>query len=331
MLVWGKLIQKLRQKGVYEESFSRHAAWIGGKLIQLMHTIMVPEQVKTMKIQAGVQVSRPGELKRHLQLWKTLFYCLACNDDMMLGASLEQRLSSSLLKTSCSNSRGGEGALEISFYLLWVATCDRVYDVGGLYSNFIHFILMLLEDVKEFVVDTLYQAMWDTAYWGFLGVRTTIGTDTPYLLDGYDVLSSLLSESLSKEAECYTRSPARTTYSLKYLAKIDVGSETRPPMLERGSYVSWASRFMRYIDRKNDIRKILKRSIKVGLYKFNSIPATAATNEMIETEDDLAGDDLKQYEADIEAMNLILLSIPNDIYNYVDACENAKDMWDGVK
>ncbi|GJR22354.1 hypothetical protein Tco_0970881, partial [Tanacetum coccineum] len=26
MLVWGKLIQKLRQKGVYEESFSRHAA-----------------------------------------------------------------------------------------------------------------------------------------------------------------------------------------------------------------------------------------------------------------------------------------------------------------
>ncbi|GJV50096.1 hypothetical protein Tco_1440308 [Tanacetum coccineum] len=51
----GKLIQKLRQKGVYEESFSRHAAWIGGKLIQFMHTTMVPVQVKTMKIQAGVQ------------------------------------------------------------------------------------------------------------------------------------------------------------------------------------------------------------------------------------------------------------------------------------
>ncbi|GKB85067.1 hypothetical protein Tco_0957339 [Tanacetum coccineum] len=35
-----------------------------------MHTTMVPVQVKTMKIQAGVQVSRPGELRRHLQLWK---------------------------------------------------------------------------------------------------------------------------------------------------------------------------------------------------------------------------------------------------------------------
>ncbi|GJX04305.1 hypothetical protein Tco_0190221, partial [Tanacetum coccineum] len=31
---------------------------------------MVPVQVKTLKIQAGVQVSRPGELRRHLQLWK---------------------------------------------------------------------------------------------------------------------------------------------------------------------------------------------------------------------------------------------------------------------
>ncbi|GJU67782.1 hypothetical protein Tco_1254041, partial [Tanacetum coccineum] len=35
-----------------------------------MHTTMVPEQVKTMKIQAGAKVSRPEELRRHLQLWK---------------------------------------------------------------------------------------------------------------------------------------------------------------------------------------------------------------------------------------------------------------------
>ncbi|GKA87503.1 hypothetical protein Tco_0809267 [Tanacetum coccineum] len=51
----------------------------------------------------------------------------------------------------------------------------------------------------------------------------------------------------------------------------------------------------------------------------------------LRTEDDLTGDDLKQYEADIDAMDLILLLIPNDIYNSVDACENAKDMWERVK
>ncbi|GJQ90174.1 retrovirus-related pol polyprotein from transposon TNT 1-94 [Tanacetum coccineum] len=71
----------------------------------------------------------------------------------------------------------------------------------------------------------------------------------------------------------------------------DVGSETRPPMLERGSYVPWASQFIRY------------------------------------TEDDLRGDELLYYEAEIEAMNLILIFIPNDIYNSVDSCTTTKAMW----
>ncbi|GJT24355.1 retrovirus-related pol polyprotein from transposon TNT 1-94 [Tanacetum coccineum] len=41
----------------------------------------------------------------------------------------------------------------------------------------------------------------------------------------------------------------------------------------------------------------------------------------MQKEEDLRGDDLKHYEAEMEAMNLILISIPNDIYNSVDACE----------
>ncbi|GKA46191.1 hypothetical protein Tco_0738987 [Tanacetum coccineum] len=45
--------------------------------------------------------------------------------------------------------------------------------------------------------------------------------------------------------------------------------------------------------------------------------------ERPETEDDFMGDDLKQYEADIDAMNLILISIPNDIYNFVDSVVQA--------
>ncbi|GJR52717.1 hypothetical protein Tco_0185809 [Tanacetum coccineum] len=56
----------------------------------------------------------------------------------------------------------------------------------------------------------------------------------------------------------------------------DVGSETRPPMLERG-------------------------------------------------------DALLHYDPEMELMNMILLSIPNDIYNSVDACTSAKDMWKRVE
>nr|GEY39873.1 hypothetical protein [Tanacetum cinerariifolium] len=47
--------------------------------------------------------------------------------------------------------------------------------------------------------------------------------------------------------------------------------------------------------------------------------------------EDLQGDALLHYDAEIEVMNLILLSIPNDIYNSVDACTSAKDMWKRVK
>ncbi|GJT51782.1 RNA-directed DNA polymerase, eukaryota, reverse transcriptase zinc-binding domain protein [Tanacetum coccineum] len=61
---------KIRFANLLPLEMSEFNISLGGKLIQLMHTTMVPEQVKTMKIQAGVQVSRPGELRRHLQLWK---------------------------------------------------------------------------------------------------------------------------------------------------------------------------------------------------------------------------------------------------------------------
>ncbi|GJT02351.1 retrovirus-related pol polyprotein from transposon TNT 1-94 [Tanacetum coccineum] len=56
---------------------------LGGELIQLMHTTMVPEQVKTMKIQAGIQVSSPGELKDNFNFGsalETLLYYVVTND-----------------------------------------------------------------------------------------------------------------------------------------------------------------------------------------------------------------------------------------------------------
>ncbi|GJZ01361.1 hypothetical protein Tco_0519322 [Tanacetum coccineum] len=42
-------------------------------------------------------------------------------------------------------------------------------------------------------------------------------------------------------------------------------------------------------------------------------------------------DNLIQYEDDIEEMNLILISIPIQIYNSVDLCQTAKEMWLQVK
>ncbi|GKA54917.1 hypothetical protein Tco_0753866 [Tanacetum coccineum] len=47
----------------------------------------------------------------------------------------------------------------------------------------------------------------------------------------------------------------------------DAGSETRPPMLERGSYIPWASRFRRYINRKKENQKWLNKALdEVGTF-----------------------------------------------------------------
>ncbi|GJU43016.1 integrase, catalytic region, zinc finger, CCHC-type containing protein [Tanacetum coccineum] len=84
-------------------------------------------------------------------------------------------------------------------------------------------------------------------------------------------------------------------------ALADAGSETRPPMLEKVPY------------------------------QMKMIQPNPDAPPRLQNEDDLTGDHLKQYEADIEAMNLVLIPITNNIYNFVDACQIARDMWDRVK
>ncbi|GJR90719.1 hypothetical protein Tco_0214730 [Tanacetum coccineum] len=107
-----------------------------------------------------------------------------------------------------------------------------------------------------------------------------------------------------------------STSNVHQQSLVDASSETRPPILERGSYIPWASRFKRYLNQKRETRMFTP---------FDT------DEPKMQTEEDLRGDDLKYYEAEIEAMNLILISIPNDIYNSVDACTTAKAMWECVE
>ncbi|GJT11669.1 integrase, catalytic region, zinc finger, CCHC-type containing protein [Tanacetum coccineum] len=102
-------------------------------------------------------------------------------------------------------------------------------------------------------------------------------------------------------------------------------------MLERGSYIPLASRFRRYINRKRENRKWLNRALDEGPYQFEMFIPNNSTVPKLQTAKDLQGDALLHYDAEMELMNLILLSILNDIYNYVDACTSAKDMWKRVE
>nr|GEY37961.1 retrovirus-related Pol polyprotein from transposon TNT 1-94 [Tanacetum cinerariifolium] len=85
------------------------------------------------------------------------------------------------------------------------------------------------------------------------------------------------------------------------------------------------------INRKRENRKWLNKALDERPYQFQMLVPSDSTVAKLQTAEDLHGDALLHYEAEIELMNLILLSIPNDIFNSVDACTSAKDIWKRVE
>ncbi|GKD60771.1 copia protein [Tanacetum coccineum] len=59
--------------------------------------------------------------------------------------------------------------------------------------------------------------------------------------------------------------------------------------------------------------------------------STGSTIPRLQDIEDLQGDDLLYYDAEMELMNMILLSIPNEIYNSVDSCKTTKEIWARVE
>nr|GEU84347.1 hypothetical protein [Tanacetum cinerariifolium] len=85
-----------------------------------------------------------------------------------------------------------------------------------------------------------------------------------------------------------------------------VGSESRPPMLNKENYVPWSSHLLRYAKSRPN-GKLIHNSVINGPY----------------TDDELTKKELKQIEADDQAIQTILLGLPEDIYAAVDSCETA--------
>nr|GEX27587.1 hypothetical protein [Tanacetum cinerariifolium] len=112
------------------------------------------------------------------------------------------------------------------------------------------------------------------------------------------------------------------------------GSESRPPMLNKENYVPWSSRLLRYAkSRPNE--KLIHNNIINGPYVIRMIPEPGDTNQEIlvnetfhvQTDDKLTEKELKQIEADDQAIQTILLGLPEDIYAAVDSCETAQEIW----
>ncbi|GJX17432.1 hypothetical protein Tco_0218264 [Tanacetum coccineum] len=110
------------------------------------------------------------------------------------------------------------------------------------------------------------------------------------------------------------------------------GANERPPMLERGNYISWEIRFRRFLDNKLEEGERMWNSVQNGSYKRPMIPNPDNTQQMIlEPLSKMTEGNKKQYTTDVKVMNYLLQAIPNDIYNSVDACKTAKEMWERIK
>ncbi|GKA91749.1 retrovirus-related pol polyprotein from transposon TNT 1-94 [Tanacetum coccineum] len=112
------------------------------------------------------------------------------------------------------------------------------------------------------------------------------------------------------------------------------GSENRPPMLNKENYVPWSSRLLRYAKSRPN-GKLIYNSIINGPYVRRMIPEPGDANRAVpvnetfheQTDDELTEKELKQVKADDQAIQTILLGLPEDIYAAVDSCETAQEIW----
>ncbi|GJU46265.1 hypothetical protein Tco_1203531 [Tanacetum coccineum] len=118
------------------------------------------------------------------------------------------------------------------------------------------------------------------------------------------------------------------------------GSKERPPMLGPGRYSQWHSRFLRYLDTKTN-GEYLRKCIFDGPYLPTNVLIAAveaaenilpvAAHEEVETIHNMTAENKLYFQAEKEAIFLILTGIGDEIYSTVDACNTAKEMWTAIE
>ncbi|GJW37181.1 hypothetical protein Tco_0060101 [Tanacetum coccineum] len=86
-------------------------------------------------------------------------------------------------------------------------------------------------------------------------------------------------------------------------------SENRPPMINKDNNVPWSFRLLRYAKSDQD----------------REVPVAKTFHE--QNDEELTEKEVKQIEADDQAIQTILMGLPEDIYTAVDSCETTQEIW----
>ncbi|GKC68388.1 hypothetical protein Tco_1100986, partial [Tanacetum coccineum] len=90
--------------------------------------------------------------------------------------------------------------------------------------------------------------------------------------------------------------------------------------------------YLRFLDNKREEGELTWLLFDKGPYKRKEIvDPNNNSQKILEPIKYLSTEDQKQYYADIKVMNYILQGIPNDIYNSVEAFNDAQNMWNQIK
>nr|GEX42510.1 hypothetical protein [Tanacetum cinerariifolium] len=110
------------------------------------------------------------------------------------------------------------------------------------------------------------------------------------------------------------------------------GSRDRPPMLATRRYPQWRLRFLRYIDTRPN-GEALRKCILSGPYKPTTIlvQAVEATDDSLAVPEcttvkkpmNMSPENKAHFEAENEAIHLILTGIGDEIFSTIDAFQTA--------
>nr|GEW45027.1 hypothetical protein [Tanacetum cinerariifolium] len=164
---------------------------------------------------------------------------------------------------------------------------------------------------------------------------------------------SLIVKSKSKEKKLIFENKTSSFRTKIKELEMTLVQQTKDFEDAKDDFLKKTDKFETYFEKLEKTRVVLKRQLDYLISnqkeysdlrtsynalksKFDSLnqdkgKSSISNSSTSKKEEDLRGDNVKHHEAEIEAMNLILIFIPNYIYNSVDACTTAKAMWQRVE
>nr|GEU37435.1 hypothetical protein [Tanacetum cinerariifolium] len=109
-------------------------------------------------------------------------------------------------------------------------------------------------------------------------------------------------------------------------------------MLNKDNYVPWSSCIIRYA-RSRPNGKMIVDSIENGPYVRRMIATLGEPDLLVpdlesiheQTDEELIETDINRMNADDQAIQTIILGLPEDVYAAVDSCKTAKEIWECVR